>query len=78
MTTLNYGTNDVQVVKKWSDRLYYDITTDTEIVSDAVSMGIIGTKDDLSKGAGDQVKFHFIPFAKCYLSLIRERLHHSG
>lgn len=60
MTTLTYSTSDVQTRKVWADRVHLDITTDTEIISDAVGDGILVTKDDLTKGAGDQVKFHFI------------------
>lgn len=61
MSIYSVSSADVQTRKAWSEVVHQDITTDTEIVSDAVSAGIIVTKDDLSKGKGDEVKFHFTP-----------------
>lgn len=60
MATTNFTSADVQTRKAWSERVYEDITTDTELVSEAISDGILKLKDDLSRGAGDQVKYHFI------------------
>lgn len=60
MTGTSFATGAVQTVKLWSDRVYYDVTTDTELVSQAISDGILQQKNELSKDKGDQVKYHFL------------------
>jgi N4-gp56 family major capsid protein len=59
MTTTSFTSADVQTRKAWSDRVYNDIITDTELVSDMLSDGILKEEKDLSKNKGDTVKFHF-------------------
>lgn len=59
MTATQFTSADVKTVKRWSDRLYEDITTDGNIVSDAISAGILAEQKELSSGAGDQIKMHF-------------------
>lgn len=60
MTATTFSSADVQTRKAWSDRVYYDITTDTEIVSDLISDGILKQENDLSRDAGDEIKTHFL------------------
>lgn len=60
MAATTFATGDVQTRKAWSDRVYKDITTDTEFVSQMISDGILKLQDDLTKSAGDQVKYHFV------------------
>ena len=60
MSTTSFSTSDVQTRKAWSDRVSKDVTLDTEIVSGMISDGTLIKQDELTKGAGDEVKYHFL------------------
>jgi hypothetical protein len=60
MATTSFATGDVNTVKRWSDRLERDVTTDTEYVSEMITDGILKQQNELSKEAGDEVKYTFL------------------
>jgi len=59
MTTTNFPTGSVHTVKLWSDRVYQDVTTDTELVSEMVTDGTLQKREELSRDKGDEVKYTF-------------------
>lgn len=50
-------TSTDQVVKLWNARLAVDALADAEVIGQMKSAGVIEVKEDLSKGAGDQIKY---------------------
>ena len=53
-----FTTSDVQVVKRWSERLYADVISDETLVGQARKDGSLVLLEELSKGPGDNVKYH--------------------
>ncbi len=60
MTTTQFTSADVQTVKLWTDRTYYDTISDETLVGQMIKDGTLILKEDLNKSAGDQVKYHFL------------------
>lgn len=59
MATTTFATDSVHSVKAWSERVERDVTTDTEFVSEMITDGILKKQDELTKMAGDEVKYSF-------------------
>lgn len=55
-----FAAADVQTVKLWSDRIFYDTTSDASLVGQMISDGTLQKVEDLNKTAGDSVKVHFL------------------
>jgi N4-gp56 family major capsid protein len=60
MTTTQFSTNDVQTVKLWADRTYYDTISDETLVGQMIKDGSLILAKDLQASAGDNVKYHFL------------------
>lgn len=60
MTATQYAESDVEVVKRWVERTLYDTTSDNTLPGQLISNGILMRKDDLTRGAGDEIKYHFL------------------
>jgi|NOAtaT_7_FD_contig_21_5711016_length_1660_multi_6_in_0_out_0_2 N4-gp56 family major capsid protein len=56
MASTQFLTGDPQTVKVWADSLYYDAVSDKTLVGQLISNGILVNKEELNKGAGDQIK----------------------
>jgi N4-gp56 family major capsid protein len=59
MATYTIPSSDNLARKAWSERQMVDITTDTEIVSEAIKDNILVKETDLEKGRGDRVRVMF-------------------
>ncbi len=60
MTTTAFTTSDVQTVKLWADRMYYDTISDATVVGQMIKDKTLILATDTQKGAGDNVKYHFL------------------
>ena len=60
MAATAFSTSYVQTVKLWTDRVYYDSTSDETLVGQMIKDGTLILKEDLTKKAGDNVKYHFL------------------
>lgn len=60
MTTTQFSTSDVQTVKLWADRMYYDTISDETLVGQMIKDGTLILAKDLQASAGDNVKYAFL------------------
>lgn len=60
MATTQFLTSDAETVKAWADTLYFDTTSDRTLVGSLMSDGILHSRDDLSKGAGDTIYYSLV------------------
>lgn len=60
MTATNFSSSDVQTRKVWAQRMYYDSISDETMTGMLKKMGVIVQQDELSREAGDNVKFHLL------------------
>lgn len=60
MVTTTFSSSSVQTVKLWTKRVIADSTTNDELPGMLKSHGVLDIRDELSRSAGDNVKFHFL------------------
>lgn len=60
MATTQFATGDTATVKLWSDRLYYDVTSDKTLIGQMKRDGSIKIQEDTARGAGDNIKYFFL------------------
>lgn len=60
MSTTQFATSDLQTVKLWSNRIYKDFVSDTELLASMISSGVVSKQDKTQNDAGDQVRVSFL------------------
>lgn len=60
MAVTYFNASDPQVVKLWSNRIYRDFVTDTNLLSQMMESGIVSKQDQTTRGAGDNVTVSFL------------------
>ena len=60
MTNTTFGVNSSLTVKLWSARTLYDFVSDTEMLGQMMSTGVLRRVDQTSKDAGDRVTVPFL------------------
>lgn len=60
MTATNFSSSDVQTRKVWAQRVYYDSISDETLTGQLKKWGVLVMQDELTRGAGDNVKFHLL------------------
>ena len=60
MSYTQFTAADVAAVKLWTERLSYDVISNDTLAGELTSLGILVRQDELSRKAGDQVKYHFL------------------
>lgn len=60
MANTIFNTNDPQVVKLWSMRVYRDFVTDTGMLAGLMEHGVVRKHEDTQENAGDRVRLNFL------------------
>lgn len=59
MAVTQFATTDLSVVKLWSNRLYQDFITDTNLLSSMIKDGVVSRQDQTERSAGDTITLSF-------------------